>query len=115
MENATSKPVLDARAAVEHARDITGVLALCEEFLGGWNAHQLAALPERCLPPAELNDPQAVSEYAFVLAQAHCGETQPAPELHTMAAFFTSAAARIAVLKRVAPEDRVPVFVRGLL
>jgi len=115
MENVTRTQVLDARAEVEHAEDVGTVVALCDKFLGGWNAHQLAALPENCLPPARFDDPRAISEYAFVLAQAHCKEEYVTAELHAMAGFFTSAAARIAQLSRVAPEDRVPVFVRGLL
>ena len=114
MENASTAS-LDARAEVEHAGNVETVLALCDRFLAGWNAHRLAALPEHCLPPENLKDARAVSEYAFALAQAHCNEEHATAELHAMAAFFTSAAGRIAQLMRVAPEDRLPVFIRGLL
>ena len=115
MENLTQASALDARAEVEHAADIATVIALCGRFLASWNAHRLAALPESCQPPGKLNDARTVSEYAFILAQAHCKEDHVTAELHAMAAFFTSASARIAQLARVAPGDRVPVFVRGLL
>ncbi|HXF80866.1 MAG TPA: hypothetical protein VN598_18505 [Usitatibacter sp.] len=115
MENLTQASVLDARAEVEHAVDIAQVVALCGKFLAGWNAHRRAALPESCQPPAKLDDARAISEYAFILAQAHCKEDHVTAELHAMAAFFTSAAARNAQLARVAPGDRVPVFVRGFL
>jgi hypothetical protein len=115
MEETTRSRIFDARAEVERAADTAKVVFLCNQFLGGWTPHRLAALPDSCQPPVELRDVQMVSTYAFNLAQAHCKEESVTAELHAMAAFFASAAARIAQLQRVAPEGRVPIFIRGIL
>ena len=115
MEELTKSKVLDARAEVERAVDTAKVVFLCNQFLAGWTPHRLAALPDSCQPPGELRDVRMVSTFAVDLAQAHCREENVTAELHAMAAFFASAAARIAQLQRVAPEGRVPIFIRGIL
>ena len=114
MEQAASQ-VRNARLEVEHAINLDHVLLLCDQYIGGWTPHQLAALPVGCMPPATFRSSDLVSAYALILAQAHCKEDRVTAELHAMACFFASAAGRIAQLLRVAPEGRVPIFIPGLL
>ena len=105
----------DWRAVVEKSGSAVEVLRLCKLFIAGWSPQRLAALPEECRPPAQLATPQEVADYAVLLAQTHCKQESASPELHAMAAFFTSAAARLSQLLATHTSDRVPLFVRGFL
>ena len=107
--------VSNSRVEVERAINLDHVLLLCNQYIGGWTAHQLAALPRGCTPPVTFRSAELISAYALILAQAHCKEERVTAELHAMACFFASAAGRIAQLMRVAPEGRVPIFIPGLL
>jgi hypothetical protein len=72
------------------------VIATCRERIAAIAPGELAALPRRCWPPAEMNT-ERIAEYALALVRCDRALNYGGPSLlRELAIFFTEASGRIA-------------------
>lgn len=96
-------PTLGWPDLIELADTPAKVVGVAKDYIAAWDPWEIAGLPEGCHPPAHFVDPTDLVEYAFTLAQH---ERQPGaadPGLQRLAAFFSRASQRVAMLMSAAP------------
>ena len=88
--------LLESRATLEQ------LLGVVKDFMATIGPEDLAALPQPCRPPGRFWTASDLSDYAFTLVQHQCGLNAENEGARRLANFFSSAAARAAVLSNEA-------------
>src|SRR5438046_3102989 len=83
---------------LEAAMTAREVMEVTKDYLEGWEAEDLAALPAACLPPDLFARAEDLVDYAFDVVRHHCGAGSEDPKVAELAAFLGNASRRIAAL-----------------
>ena len=80
---------------LDDADTVHDIVEIARDFLAAWDRHEIAALPEPCRP-GKIFDANDINSYAFQLVQNDCStNSDVAPLVHKMAAFFSNASIRL--------------------
>ena len=91
---------------LDDADNVHDIVEIARDFLASWDRYEIVALPEPCRP-GKIFDADDVTSYAFQLIQHDCEtDSDVAPLVHKMAAFFSSASVRLSqILAGVGTAD----------
>jgi hypothetical protein len=97
-------PPLTWAQRLESAETPEEVVSIAREFIAQFTPYEIHALPAPCKPPAKFVDEADIGAYAYALVRHECEDNAEHAQLvHKMAAFFSTAAKRIAEL--LGPRD----------